>query len=314
MQISANLWLTQLALPWRYDDPCLPNNKPSAEKRLNLLKLPLQRDPILHHKYKSAVDDYIAQSHARKIPDVELLNTTNRPVWYLPHHPVLHPQKPDKERVVFDCAAKYKGTSLNDQLLQGPDLNNSLVGVLLQFWKEPIAMVADIKQMFHQVRVAKRDCDALRFLWWDDTVSLNKPVEYQMLVHPFGATSSPSCAAYALRRTADDNRAEFDPQVVDTVHRNFYVDNCLKSVATIEEAVKLVNHLSAMLAKGGFHLTKWISNSREILAMICPTERAPSVVKLNLENLPIDRALGIQWNVEKDAFSFRISDKPNTET
>ncbi|XP_077867942.1 uncharacterized protein LOC144357802 [Saccoglossus kowalevskii] len=143
-------------------------------------------------------------------------------------------KKPDKVRVVFDCAAKYKGTSLNDQLFQGPGLNNSLVAFLLQFRKELISMVADIKQMFHQVRVAKRDCDALRFLWWDDTVSLSKPVEYKMLVHPFGATSSPSCAAYALRRTADDNIAEFDP-VVD---QSFY-DDCLK----------LVNQLPSMLAK-----------------------------------------------------------------
>ncbi|XP_060589840.1 uncharacterized protein LOC132744996 [Ruditapes philippinarum] len=54
-------------------------------------------------------------------------------IWYLPHHPVVNPKKPGKVRVVFDCAAKYRGTSLNDNLLQGPDLTNSITGVLMRF-------------------------------------------------------------------------------------------------------------------------------------------------------------------------------------
>ena len=62
--------------------------------------------------------------------------------WYLPHHPVFHPQKPGKVRVVFDCSAKYGNTSLNDQLLQGPDRTNSLVGVLTRFREHPVAFMS----------------------------------------------------------------------------------------------------------------------------------------------------------------------------
>ncbi|XP_006816327.1 uncharacterized protein LOC102803409 [Saccoglossus kowalevskii] len=247
-------------------------------------------------------------------PNVDSSTTKSGSTWYLPHHPVIHSNKPEKVRVVFDCAAKYQGTSLNDQLLQGPDLNNTLVGVLLQFRKEPVAIVADIKQMFHQVKVKKADCDALRFLWWPEGDLSKDPADHQMLVHPFGATSSPSCAAYALKRTADDNRSNYDTHIVDTVYRNFYVDDCLKSVASVEEAKELVKLLPEMLAKGGFHLTKWISNCREILALIPEAERASSVMNLDMENLPIDRALGIQWDVEKDAFNFRIGDRLKEET
>ncbi len=47
--------------------------------------------------------------------------------------------------------------SLNTELLQGPDLTNSLVGVLLRFRQEPIAMMADIKSMYYQVRVPRSD-------------------------------------------------------------------------------------------------------------------------------------------------------------
>ncbi|XP_006813138.1 uncharacterized protein LOC102800684 [Saccoglossus kowalevskii] len=304
----------QLALPWRYDDPCLPNNKWSALKRLKLLKRRLLKDPALMKKYKDTLDGYISQGHARRMPNVDSSATKSGSTWYLPHHPVIHSNKPEKVRVVFDCAAKYQGTSLNDQLLQGPDLNNTLVGVLLQFRKEPVAIVADIKQMFHQVKVKKTDCDALRFLWWPEGDLSKDPADHQMLVHPFGATSSPSCAAYALKRTADDNRSNYDTHIVDTVYRNFYVDDCLKSVASVEEAKELVKLLPEMLAKGGFHLTKWISNCREILALIPEAERASSVMNLDMENLPIDRALGIQWDVEKDAFNFRIGDRLKEET
>ena len=53
---------------------------------------------------------------------------------------MVHPQKPDKVLVVFDCAAAYRGTSLNAQVLQGPDLTNKVVGVLLRFREEPVAL------------------------------------------------------------------------------------------------------------------------------------------------------------------------------
>ena len=65
-----------------------------------------------------------------------LLSKINREsgvVWYLPHHSVTYPKKPGKVRVVFDCAAKYPGTSQNDYVPKGPDLTNLLIGVLLRF-------------------------------------------------------------------------------------------------------------------------------------------------------------------------------------
>lgn len=53
--------------------------------------------------------------------------------------------------MVFDAIAEFKGESLNRHLLQGPDLTNSLNGVLCHFRKEPIAFTCDVKGMFHQV-------------------------------------------------------------------------------------------------------------------------------------------------------------------
>ena len=46
-----------------------------------------------------------------------------------------------------------KGTSLNNELLQGPNLAIPLLGVLLSFRQAQFAIMADIEGMFHKVRV-----------------------------------------------------------------------------------------------------------------------------------------------------------------
>ena len=90
-----------------------------------------------------------------------------------------------------------------------------------------------------------------------------EPVDHRMEVHLFGATSSPSCSNFALKRTAGDNKGEFTEEVVKTVERNFYVDDCLKSVKSAENAIEVVDQLRSILSKGGFPLTKWLCNRSE---------------------------------------------------
>ena len=106
-----------------------------------------------------------------------------------------------------------------------------------------------------------------------------------MVRHLFGATSSPSVANFCLRKTADDHQDEFDPSVLDTIKRNMYVDDMMKSVENSCEAITFVEQSRELLAKGGFRLTKWYSNDREVLASIPESERAKSVVDLDMDKL-----------------------------
>ena len=305
----------QIALPWRQQPPYLPNNRILADQRFQLLKKKFLRDHKLFERYKGTIHDYITKGYAERVPEEEL-DVDGKPLWYLPHHAVFNPNKPAKLRVVFDCAARYKGTSLNDQLLSGPDLTNSLLGVLVRFRQEPEALSSDIEAMFHQVMVDPKDVDAFRFLWWSDDDLSKQPVEYRMKVHLFGSTSSPSCASFGLRKTAQDNTRNFDHEVIDTVLKNFYVDDCLKSVQSTEVAIKLREDLCALLSRGGFRLTKWLNNQREVLETIPIADKAPSVLDLDLNSdvLPIERTLGVQWNMDSDMFTFKVmpKDKPFT--
>ena len=40
--------------------------------------------------------------------------------------------------------------------MTGPDLTNQVIGVLIQFREEPVAMMADIEAMFYQVNEAEK--------------------------------------------------------------------------------------------------------------------------------------------------------------
>ena len=110
------------------------------------------------------MNDYIAKGYARTLTPEEASKSGPR-TWYLPHFAVTNCNKPNKVRIVFDAAAEHEGTSQNKNLLQEPDYTNSLVGVLLRFREEKIALVGDIESMFHQVKVNEGYRDLLRFLW-----------------------------------------------------------------------------------------------------------------------------------------------------
>ena len=172
---------------------------------------------------------------------------------------------------------------MNEQLLRGPENTSTLMGVILRFRVDDVAVTADIKRMFHQVLVAPEDRGALCYLWWPNGDLSKGPKTYQMLVHIFGAKSSPSVARYALRKTAKDNEKDFSQEAVDAVLKDFYVDDLLKSFADSERAVQVSKKLQELLARGGFELTKWISNSRSVLSAFPVEERAPTIKSLDLK-------------------------------
>ena len=236
-------------LPWRHDVSLPKHSRLMADRRLYSLKKRLERDEVLKNKYVAKMQKYIDNNHVEIVTDQEKL--IEGKVWYLPHHPVYHPRKPDKVRIVFDCAARHKGISLNDALLQGPDLVNSLVGVLTRFRRKRIAVIADVESMFHQVRVKKEDQDALRFLWWPGGDLAQTPVSHQMLVHVFGATSSPYCAGFCLAQTVKQFGVKFNSATSEVIKNDFYVDNCLTSCDSTDEAITLVKQLRELIKIGG---------------------------------------------------------------
>ena len=302
----------ELDIPFRDSPPPLMNNKPMAEARLQHLSRKFQRHPGLHEKYKVEIDTLLEKGYAEKCSE----EGSNTSTWYLPHHNVVNPKKPEKTRVVFDCAAEYRGTSLNKVVMQGPDFTNNLVGVLLRFRLHPVAVMADVEAMFHQVAVTEQHRDVLRFLWWPNGDVSKEPESFRMTRHLFGGIWSPSCASFALKQVVKDYGELYDTETAFTVNNNFYVDDCLKSVRTEAEAEKLVKEVVELLARGGFRLTKWLSSSRSVLKSIPEGERAKKAVNLDLDfdKLPVDRALGVHWDPNGDSFMICTETKDQVYT
>ena len=205
----------EVGLLWRNNNPELPNNRVQAEKGLQQLKRRFQCSPEFAAQYKTVMNDYTDKGYAVKYLEEEAARTSSH-TWYLPHHGVINPNK-SKVRVVYDAPARFEATVLNKELLQGPLLNNLLVGVLMRFRKNEVAVASDIESMFHRVACREEDTDALRFLWWDG--SLDEPFsDYKMTVHLLEKADSPCIAAWALQQTATENDAAFGEEIREIVH------------------------------------------------------------------------------------------------
>ena len=135
------------------------------------------------------------------------------------------------------------------------------------------------------------------------------PQVHRMAVHLFGTASSPGCSNFALKTTADDNEAAVGSAAAEFLCRNFYIDDGLKSVASIEEGVELVKEIKEMCKRGGFHLQKFTSNRKEVIEQISVSDRAERIKHLDFscEALPMEHPLGVQWCKESDVFKFMIS-------
>ena len=265
----------EVGLLWNGEQAALSNNFSSALGQFRGLQRRLQTDELLKVKYTETINSDLSKGYISNLPSSDLAATTNQQVWYVPHHPVLNPHKPDKVRRV----CKFRGTSLNDMLLAGPDLLASLMGILARFRENRYALSADIEEMFLQVEVKPEDRKFLRFLWSDENDQL---VTYQYNRHIFGAKSSPTCANFALQRCATDN-AENSDRASHIACHNFYMDDLLVSLQSREEAADVKAELIALLAKGGFKLTKWGTNFDED--------------EVHDEALTI---LGLEWNNKTD--------------
>ena len=286
-----------IPMPLR-EDTLLANNEEQVKKRCNSIRRKMHSNESFRRDYVQFMDGLVEKGYAEPCQEDGPPGLT----WYVPHHGVYGKEK---IRVVFDAAAKFKSSCLNESLIPGPDLTNSLVGVLLRFRKERVPFMADIEKMFYQVKVPESQRDLLRFLWWPGGDTSKPLTRYRMKVHIFGAVSSPGCSNYALKRTATDF-SEAYPEASKLLKNNFYVDDLLGSAPTNAEAKRLVSEVEELCAKGGFNLTKFVVRDQEIVKQL-PPEKVKTEAAVEIEgDSRIGRALGVLWNIENDTLGFRI--------
>ncbi|XP_074040766.1 uncharacterized protein [Leptinotarsa decemlineata] len=251
----------ETGLLWKKDNIVLPESRTNALKRLNYIERKMDRDEKYGEIYCEKIQDMEKKGYIKKLTKKEA-NNVNEKTWYLPHFGVTNVNKPNKLRIVFDASVRSHGVSLNDNLLTGPDLYNSMNDILLNFRIKKYAFTADIKEMFLQVKVRPEDCSAQRILWRGKDRRI-EPDTYEIVVVFFGSTCGPCLAQKAKNRNAEDFREEF-PEAATAIIQQHYMDDYLGSADTLEESISLIKDVIHVHKAGGFVICNWITNHEKI--------------------------------------------------
>lgn len=291
--------------------PIKPNAQPLgdsqviSERRYYCLERKLSCQPTMRAMYKEFMDDYVTSGHMEcYIPSQHLLNGKGPPICFIPHHGVLKmASSTTKLRVVFDGSAKTSnGLSLNDILLPGPKLQNDISDVILRFRLYSVAFSCDIKQMYRQILVHEDDRSYQLILWRDDP---SLPLTtFQLNTVTYGLSPSPFLAIRTLHQLASDEGFKY-PLAQNALIHHIFVDDIVTGASSVEEANTLKNQLIQLLSLGGFELRKWSSNHSQLLTDLpeCHREKPKT---LDFSSGHVVNILGLQWNPERDCFSYRL--------
>ncbi|XP_064074465.1 uncharacterized protein LOC113394292 [Vanessa tameamea] len=273
-----------------------------ALRRFYYLERKLQNNPPLYEEYKRVINGYKDQNHMVRIQKIDDIHNTK--AVYLPHHPVVREDKETtRVRIVFDASCKgINRVSLNDCFLVGPKLQQDLRHILMRWRRHPFCILADLVQMYRQVRVDEKDTDFQRILWRSNP---NDPIEhYKLLRLTFGTACAPYLAVKALQQLAKDEEAQY-PRAAKIALQDYYIDDLLTGCETEMEAVEIFEEMNNLMSAGGFCLQKWCSNSERLMNHIqeeCKKLDQPLIFKIN----NMIKVLGISWNKNSDSFEYTL--------
>lgn len=175
----------------------------------------------------------------------------------------------------------------------------------MHFRQSKIGVCADIREMFHRVRIIDTDQDALRFLWKDPKNALKHPFLppdiYAMDAMIFGARSSPCSSQYVKNVHAQQFRQEF-PRAVQAILDYHYVDDFVDTFDGVAEADTICQQVVTILRQGAFELRGFVSNSKELLSALKAHD-----VEVDMDLCPDkNKVLGLYWDHGEDLFKFKL--------
>ncbi|XP_029717444.2 uncharacterized protein LOC115260593 [Aedes albopictus] len=294
----------ETGLLWRYDHVEFPDNYAMAARRLRCLEKRFIADPALFENVQRQIAQYQQKGYIHEATEEELATADPRRLWYLPVGIVRNPKKPNKIRIVWDAAATVDGVSLNSMLLKGPDLVQPLPNVLCGFRERKVAVVGDIMEMFHQLKIRPEDRYSQLFLWSGDTG--HSPKTFVIDVATFGSTSSPCSAQYVKNVNASEHAEEY-PRAAEAIVRRHYVDDYLQSFDNEEEACQVIEEVKLVHRRGGFIIRNWLSNSSAVLQRVGESDTTPTKIVSDggaPGSAQIERVLGMQWKATEDVLVF----------
>ena len=279
------------------------DSKSMAIRRLMQMIPKFIRDPEQKERIFETVAKLEASGYVDKnIPEEDF--TADRPTWYLPLHVVEKDieGRGKKTRVCHDAKASVNGISPNELISGGPNLINDPIGILIRSMAHRVLVTTDISNFFFRIRVCKEDANSFCYYWFDDpdckTYSLRR-----FNSHIFGGKGSSIVSSLVLRIHAAKIRNEYPENVSDAIRDDVFVDDMNIGDEGVPEARQAAENLDEAMNKGGFPLSKWKSNEKEVFnGRINAGEQT--------YGKPEDddsKILGVSWKPSKDIFTFEYS-------
>nr|XP_044248645.1 uncharacterized protein LOC108069676 [Drosophila takahashii] len=289
-------------LLWLDEHRSFPDSFPMAERRLKCLQRKMHNDPELAVELNQQIQNLVDKGYAKKLSSEETKKDAAG-AWYLPIFTVRNPHKPNRVRLVWDAAAKASKYCLNDYLLKGPDLLVPLLRIMYNFRMRAVAISGDIAEMFHRIAVRQEDACAQRFLWCNQSGTADV---YQLNVLTFGAACSPCIAHYVRDKNALKHAEEFEA-AARAITKFHYVDDYIDSCDTPQQAITLAREVKEVHSRGGFHMHKWCSNHKEVVADLNGSTKQEEKEFYNNEEIhSFEKILGMQWSPSQDAFTYAL--------
>lgn len=292
-------------LPLREDRECLGQSYNLAKKRFLHLEARFKKQPLLKELYFDFIHEYANLGHLTE--DVVDSSQVN---YFLPHHPVFKQNSEStKLRVVFDASARTSsGLSVNDLQMIGPNVQDSLINILLRFRQYKYVLSGDVEKMYRQVLMDESDRNLQYILWRDDESLPLRSLKLNTVTYGFSSASFLSTRC--LWQLGEDYAptTNISIPIKEIIQKDFYVDDLLTGAETERELQFIQQEVSAALATGGFHLRKYRSN----LASLLESTSAVTQADDNLMISSSTSTLGIGWVPSSDELKICFDSTPDS--
>lgn len=278
-----------------------------AEKRFLGQERRIHSNPSLAAKYQEFIEEFKDLGHLEPVPPDQLQKEPHKHC-YLPHHAVFKESSTTtKLRVVFDGSAPTStGISLNDTLLVGPTIQDTVFDLLMRFRLYKIGFTADIAKMYRQIELAEDARDFHRILWRNNP---NDEIEHWRMTRvTYGIASS---AYHSIRSLQESAKYTNDDLVKAKILKDFYVDDLLSGADSFEMAKRIQDGVNETLANCQFSLRKWISNEPKLIERLPEQLRGVEPYQVDGESQTV-KTLGVIWNHIDDQFHFTVSQSDTT--
>ncbi|XP_038143265.1 uncharacterized protein LOC119784992 [Cyprinodon tularosa] len=293
--------------PWVEDPASLPNNRSAVEATFLRTERQLEREPEWKAAYTAQVHEMVERHAAMELTE-GLRRNWKGPVWYVSHLVAPNPHSVTTPvRLVWNSSQKFKGVSMNDLLLKGPDVLNPIRAVLLRFRRGVYAALGDIKKMYNSVWLEEREMHLHRFLWRDKPEEDIK--EYAITRVNIGDRPAGCIAQLAMRETARLSIFAHLKEECRILEEDSYVDDILTSHNSLEELIEITQGVEDILKAGGFFLKPWVwsgQSGRQVAAGGIPQEleaaaqKAATIILPNQMRVEDNKALGVGYQAEED--------------